>query len=62
MSGRLVVPDRDRLDCAESGGAVHEPPVTRKRHQDVVRELVLLDDVSWVDWRRLTAAPGEDLI
>jgi hypothetical protein len=28
VGARLVVPDRDRLDRTESGGAIDEPPVS----------------------------------
>lgn len=57
-----VVPDRDPLDSPESCGAVDNPPIIGKGHKDIVSELILLDDVSWMYGRSLLPPPSEDLI
>jgi hypothetical protein len=51
LGGRPMVPDRDQANCAQSSGSVHEPSLVRERNEDVVRELVLLDDVDRAGWR-----------
>jgi hypothetical protein len=58
----LMVPDRDHLHRAQSGGAIDEPPSGRQRYEDVVGELILLDHVRRVNRRFLSASPGEDLV
>ena len=53
----LVVPDRDALTATQSGRAIHEPPVARKRHEDIMRELVLLDQHQRGGWAETALAP-----
>jgi hypothetical protein len=62
LGGRLVVPDRDRTKRSESGRAVDEPSAARQGYEDIMRELVLLDYVCWMDGRGLLASPCEDVV
>ncbi len=43
------VPHGDRLNCAQSGGAVDQPGSIRQWHQDIVSEFILSDDIRRVD-------------
>src|SRR5262249_39223203 len=55
-------PDRDRTDRTQSRCAINEPAATWKRHENIVREFVLLDDVRWVYGRLLATTPGKDVV
>lgn len=45
VGARLVVPDRDSFDRAQSSGPVDQPPPVWEGDQNIVRELVLLDHI-----------------
>ena len=58
---RLPTPDGDRRHSAQSGSVVNEVPPL-KRHQNIVRVLVLREDGLNVDGRALRPAPIQDLL
>jgi hypothetical protein len=62
IRGRLVVPDRDRVDRAESRGVEHEERAVGGTEEHVVCVLVLNDDIPGPKRRLLTDRPPERLL